>query len=179
MPSRATARGGNDRERKVIVQVSGDLILSRAAAIAHGVGPNDNFASGLALALREQWPAMYKDFRHFCQTTHPKPGGLWTWAGAGGQRIVNLFTQEEAPRHGGHPGKASLDHVNHALRELRKLVEHEGIASIALPRLATGVGALDWKDVQPLIERHLGELPARVIVYSTFHKGMAADEGLG
>jgi len=35
---------------------SGDLLLSAAKAIAHGVAPGDHFDSGLALALRERWP---------------------------------------------------------------------------------------------------------------------------
>lgn len=61
----------------MIQYVSGDILLSGAAAIAHGVAPNDDFKQGLALSLREQWPALYKDFRHYCKTTHPKEGGLW------------------------------------------------------------------------------------------------------
>lgn len=161
----------------MIVHTEGDLLLSSAAAIAHGVAPNDNHASGLALSLREQWPALYKDFRHYCQTSHPKPGGLWAWAGAGGTRIISLFTQNEAHHVGGHPGRASLDHVNHAPRELHKFIEKEELASIALPRLATGVGGLDWKDMSPLIEHHLGPTPARVIVYTLYRKGVKANEG--
>ena len=44
----------------MIYEVSGDILLSEARAIAHGVAPNDNFATGLALSLREHWPALYK-----------------------------------------------------------------------------------------------------------------------
>lgn len=40
----------------MIYEVSGDILLSEARAIAHGVAPNDNFATGLALSLREHWP---------------------------------------------------------------------------------------------------------------------------
>lgn len=160
----------------MIIQTEGDLLLSGAAALAHGVAPNDNFATGLPLSLREMWPAMYRDFRHFCQTRHPKPGGLWAWAGADGRRIVSLFTQNESPHGRGHPGRASVDHVNHALRELRKLIDEEKLASIALPRLATGVGGLQWSDVEPLIQRHLGDLATPVYVYTVFHKGVKGNE---
>ena len=69
-------------------EVSGDILLSRASVIAHGVSPNDAHDQGLALSLRENWPSMYKDFRHYCQTTHPKAGGVWAWAGADGKRVV-------------------------------------------------------------------------------------------
>lgn len=162
----------------MIKEVSGDILLSKAQAIAHGVAPNDNFASGLALSLRERWPSMYKDFRHYCHTRHPEPGELWTWAGADGVRIVNLMTQAAAYGHGAKPGKASVEHVNHALRALHRLIDEEGFSSVALPRLATGVGGLSWDEVAPLLDHHLGGLNIPVIVYTTYHAGVAADEGL-
>ncbi|MBK8816187.1 MAG: macro domain-containing protein [Methylococcaceae bacterium] len=160
----------------MIHQVSGDILLSKAQAIAHGVAPNDPFSSGLAHSLRESWPSMYKDFRHYCQTSHPKSGTLWMWSGAQSTRIINLFTQEAAYGHGEKPGKATLEHVNHSLRELHKLIDTEKFSSVALPRLATGVGGLDWKDVSPLIEKHLGDLTIPIYIYTTFHKDVAANE---
>jgi O-acetyl-ADP-ribose deacetylase (regulator of RNase III) len=160
----------------MIQHVAGDILLSQADAIAHGIAPNDHFDHGLALSLREDWPALYKDFRHYLHTAHPKPGSLWVWAGADGRRVINLFTQEPAPNEHAHPGKATYENVNHCLRELQKWIETENIGSIALPRLATGVGGLDWDKVQLLIENHLGELHVPVILYSTFHKGMKAEE---
>lgn len=160
----------------MIREVSGDILLSGAQAIAHGVAPDDHFASGLALALRERWPAMYKDFRHYCQTHHVEPGGLWTWGGTDGVRIVSLFTQEAAKHEHSHPGKARLDHVSHALRELHRLLLKEKFTSLALPRLATGVGGLDWPAVQALVETHLGRVDIPVFVYRTYHAGVKAAE---
>ncbi len=162
----------------MIQEVTGDILLTKAEAVAHGVAPHDNFANGLALALRERWPGMYKDFKHACQVSEPKPGELWTWGGPGGVRIVNLLTQEPPPTRGGRPGKARVEHVNHCLKALRKTVQEEGFASLALPKLATGVGGLDWKDVKPLIDKHLGDLAIPVIVYSTFRPGVQAEESM-
>ena len=160
----------------MITFVSGDILLSKARVVAHGVAPNDEHASGLAHSLREQWPAMYKDFRHYCKTSHPKAGGLWTWAAADGRQIVALFTQEAAYEPGSRPGRASLTHVNHALHALRDWTIAEKISSLALPRLATGVGGLAWDEVRPSIEKWLGALPIPVSVYSTFHAGQVAQE---
>lgn len=157
----------------MIREVKGDILLSNAAAIAHGVAPDDHFDQGLALALRERWPAMYKDFRHYVHQHKPKEGTLWFWGGAEGARFFNLFTQSEG--HGGHPGPATTENVNHALRELRKAIEHEKITSIALPKLATGVGRLDWNDVKPLIEKHLGDLECDVFIYETFQAGVKGE----
>ena len=47
---------------------------------------------------------------------------------------------------------------------------------MALPRLATGVGGLDWADVRPLIDKHLGSLGIPVYVYATFQPGVTAKE---
>lgn len=167
----------------MIKEVGGDILLSQAAVIAHGVAPADHFDTGLALALRERFPAMAKDFRHYCQQSHPKPGEVWIWAGAddarGMVRIANLLTQEPAPgHHGGRPGRANLENVGHALRALGKEAARQSFASIALPRLATGVGGLDWNAVKPLVERHLGGLGIPVIVYTEYRRGHAAAEGL-
>lgn len=162
----------------MIRYVSGDLLKSNAKAIAHGVAPNDPFSQGLAKLLHEYLPAMYKDFRHYCHTRHPSPGELWAWGGIGGIRLVALFTQEPGSGHGSTPGKATAAHVNRALKALAKLCRTEGWTSIALPRLATGVGGLDWSEVKPLIEHQLGDLGIAVIVYETYVPDQAADEGL-
>ena len=137
----------------MIRYASGDLLLSGAKAIAHGVAPNDPFNQGLAHALRERLPAMYKDFRHYCHTQHPKAGELWVWGGVDGLRVACLFTQEAAGAHGSNPGNATLGNVNHALKALAAECRREQWPSLALPRLATGVGGLEWAQVKPLVDR--------------------------
>lgn len=159
----------------MITKVRGDILLSDAQAIAHGVAPHDHFNQGLALALRERHPAMAKDFRHYCHQQNPKAGHAWLWAGPE-RVIINLMTQEPAPDNKAHPGKATTHNINRALEELRGIIEKEGISSLALPRLATGVGGLEWSDVEPLIESHLGDLEIPVIVYETYDKDKKAAE---
>lgn len=163
-----------------IYEVEGDILLSGAAAIAHGVAPNDHFDSGLALALRERFPSLAKDFRHYCRVDNPQAGGLWVWGGVAEDgaavHIVNLLTQDAAENAIGRPGRASTENVGHALKALARLVAAEGIASLALPRLATGVGGLEWAQVKPLIERHLSEIDIPVYVYAVYHKGQKANE---
>jgi O-acetyl-ADP-ribose deacetylase (regulator of RNase III) len=162
----------------MIKEVSGDILLTKAEATAHGIAPMDDFKQGLALSIRERWPSLYKDFRHYCQTQNPDAGTLWTWSGAEQTRIVNLLTQEAPKNKSDHAGKATTKYVNHALKELRKEINKEGFKSIALPKLATGVGGLSWNEVKPLIEQHLGDLDIPVIIYTEYHKDQAADEGL-
>jgi O-acetyl-ADP-ribose deacetylase (regulator of RNase III) len=160
----------------MIHEVQGDILLSRAQLIVHGVAPNDHFEQGLALSLREKFPAMYQDFRHNYHVSHPECGEVALWAGEG-VHIAHLFTQDKAPdRAGGHAGKAHITHVHKALRNLRKLIEKDGITSVAMPRLAAGVGGLDWDAVRAEIQQQLGSLGCNVFVYSTYVKGKAAEE---
>lgn len=130
----------------------------------------------MALALREAWPQMAKDFRHFAHATHPKPGEIWVWGTADGRRVINLLTQEGDHGHGAKPGRATLAHVNHTLRRLRHELEKGEIKSIALPRLATGVGGLEWTEVRGLIDQHLGDLKVPVYLYTTYQKDKVAQE---
>src|SRR4051812_40325646 len=94
-------------------EVTGDILVSKAGAIAHGIAEHDDFKQGLALALRESGRDV-KDFRHFCQTYSPKPGSLWSWKGAGSAVLINLFTQEPPDDKQGRPGKATIPDVDHS-----------------------------------------------------------------
>lgn len=161
----------------MIRTVTGDILLSDAQAIAHGVAPGDHFNQGLALSLRARFPAMAKDFRHYCHQQNPKAGGAWLWAGPE-RVIINLMTQDPAPDENAHPGKASAHNISHALKDLRKIIEAENLSSIALPKLATGVGGMDWAEVKSLIEQHLGDLAIPVIVYETYEQDKKAAENL-
>jgi len=160
----------------MIHEIEGDILLSGATAIAHGLAANDPMNQGLAQSLHNNYPAMHKDFHHWCHQQHPKPGSAWIWSGAGGARIINLITQEGGYDHGTRPGKASISNVNHVLRELKKLISKEQLTSVALPRLATGVGGLEWSDVQPLIHKHLADVAADIYVYKKYIPGKKATE---
>ena len=160
----------------MIKYISGDILLSEAEAMAHGVSPNDDFKQGLALSLREMWPAMYKDFRHYCKTTSPSEGELWTWKGPGGPFIFNLFTQAAPRSQGTPPGRASETNVSHSLKNLVKTLEKENIKKLAITKVATGVGGLNWNDVKPIIEKYFSDSDIQVYVYEDFKKDVKAVE---
>ncbi len=160
----------------MIHEVSGDILLTKAQVIAHGIAANDPMNQGLALSLHEAFPSMHKDYHHWCNTQHPKSGEAWMWGGSGDTRIVNLITQEGGYLHGSKPGKATTKLVKNALKSLAKMIKKEKFTSVALPRLATGVGGLNWEEVQPIIEQRLGGLDIPVYIYVEYHKGQTAQE---
>ncbi len=143
----------------MIYEVAGDLMLTKAQAVAHGVSPNDHFTEGLALALRENWPAMAKDFRHYAHQAHPNARRDLGVGGTGGHRVICLLTQDGDHHHGSKPGRASVSNVRSLSEAASTRTVTGQYKSLAMPKLATGVGGLDWADVKPLIEHHLGDLP--------------------
>lgn len=162
----------------MIREVSGDLLLSKADVIAHCVAPADDCATGLAQTLREEFPNMYTAFREHCKALHPMPGDAWTWSGTGKNgplKIVCLFTQQQALGRGDKPGPATLEAVSHALTNLRKALKKVKAKSLALPKIATGAGGLNWADVKPVLEKELAEVTIPVTVYTTYKKGVPAE----
>ena len=160
----------------MIYQVSGDILLSQANVIGHGIAANDPMSQGLALSLHQKYPSMHKDFHHWCHVSHPKPGAAWVWGGPDNVRVVCMITQKGGYGQGARPGKASLKSVRKSLKALAKIIKKEKFKSVALPKLATGVGGLDWDDVLPLIEDKLGGLDIPVYLYTDYHADKKAKE---
>ncbi len=152
----------------MIYEVEGDILLTRAQIVAHGVCANDPMNQGLAKTLHENFPVMHKEFHHWCHQHHPKPGEVWLWAGLPRPKIAHLIIKEGGYSHHPEPVKTSTTHIKHALHALKKLALKENFTSIALPRLGTGLGGIEWELILPIIHQELGSLAIPVYVYSAY-----------
>jgi hypothetical protein len=56
--------------------------------------------------------------------------------------------------------------IQSGLVDLVRVLKDRSISSIALPPLGCGNGGLDWRDVRPLIEQALGDLPIDVCLFA-------------
>lgn len=157
----------------MIKEVYGNILLSQAGAIVQGIANNEDFSQGLASSVKEKWPGIEDDFKQCCCNSKLQPGDLWAWKNADGTDVINLITRG-APNN--TSGTSSLDNLDHSLARLGVLVEERGIKSLAVPKIGTDVGGLDWRDVKPLIEKHLGKLKIPVYLYTIYSKNMAAVE---
>ncbi len=162
----------------MIHEVAGDILLSGAQALAHGVAPDDSFTCGLALAVRRRWPPLYAAFLTHCRDHRPRPGDLWSWTSAEGRTIVSLFTQDPRRPHGNRPGRSSLRYLARCLASLRDYAEAQQFKSLALPRIATGAGGLDWELARPVLDEQLGSLAIPVILYDVYRPEVRAPEPL-
>ncbi len=160
----------------MIYEVEGDMMLTRAQVIAHGVAVNDPMIRGLARKLHERFPAMVTDYSEWCQEQNPEPGKIWLWGDADKIRIVNLITQEGGGDGMGRPGRESKIAIHRALRALTKLAIDEKFTSIAMPKLGAGFGGVDWLEVRGMMDSQLDELLFPIFVYVTELDGQVASE---
>lgn len=144
----------------------GNIVFSKSDAIVQGIAPDEDFTQGVALAVSQKHPGIVEDFEQYRAANEPAPGDVWAWRNGAGPRVVSLFVREAAAD---HRGKARLEWIDAALARLRELIEREHLRSVALPRLGTGAGDLDWREVKPLIQKHLGDLTTRVYLYTIFN----------
>ena len=153
----------------MIKEVYGNILWSKSDAIVQGIAPNEDFSRGLAASIKEEWPAIVSDFDDCCCQGAMTLGDIWAWDNQHGLDVVNLVIHGEA-------NQASVASVDKALSALADLVAQRGIKSLAVPKIGTDVGGLDWREVKPLIEKHLGQLNIPIYLYTIFHKAIAAVE---
>lgn len=160
----------------MIYEVEGDILMSRADVIAHGVSVNDPMTSGLARKLQEKFPSMREQFIEWCEETDPQPGDIWLWEGNGKTRVLNLIVGEAADPELGRASRPDKIAVHRTFRAVNKLLVDERIGSIALPKIGSGAGGIDWLEVRGMMHSQLGELLIPLFVYVTALDGMLASE---
>ena len=149
--------------------VGGDLFVNRfhAEALAHGCNCAGSMNAGVAVGFRERYPAMFEEYRRRCRARPAEfgLGDVFFWREDGKPAVFNLGTQAR-------PGfGATYAAVETALRATRARADAEGVASVAMPRVAAGYGGLSWKKVRALVEAVFADWPGEVYVYEEFKPG--------
>jgi len=142
----------------MIYEVEGDVLMS------------------LARKLQEKFPSMRDQFIEWCEETNPEPGDIWLWGGNTKTRVLNLIVGEAAEPELGRSSRPNKIAVHRALRAVNKLVIDERFKSIAIPRIGSGVGGIDWLEVRGMMASQLGELIIPLFVDVTALDGMLARE---
>jgi len=132
-----------------LVYRTGDLFSSTCPALGHGVNTLGRMGAGIAVEFRRRWPAMYDAYVEACRSGRLRPGGIFVYQ-APDRLIVNMATQRGIGR-----GSARLEWV----REAARLAGQLELESLALPRIAAGLGGLAWEDVADVLEAELALVP--------------------
>lgn len=145
--------------------VSGDILQTKAAYIAHGVATDsqEGPGTGLAFKISSKWPDAQKHFKQFARSQNFQGGDIFTVAATRIRPgIIYVATQPDMYH-------ASLSFLNRGLRKLARYCVKHQIDSVSLPRIGAGLGKLDWEEeVKPLLVKHLGELETNFFIYEDF-----------
>jgi len=153
-------RGWSRCVPKMIEYYSGSLFDSTADALAHGCNTIGKMGAGIAREFKERYPEMYRDYVQRCREKTFLPGQGYLFRNPEKPHIINLATQAES--------LARIEYVDSAFAWLRNSYRELEIRSVAMPRIASGLGALDWEEVHTLLRRHLGSSDLLIQVWK-FH----------
>lgn len=142
----------------MITFLKGDIFKSPAQVIVNTVNTVGVMGKGVALEFKKRFPEMFKSYQKVCENKELDIGKLMIWKSS--EKWVLLFPTK---KHWRNPSK--LEYIEAGLKKFKQTWDKMGIESIAFPRLGCGNGALNWKDVKPLMEKYLQKLPINVYIY--------------
>lgn len=133
----------------------GDLLATDSEAIVNTVNCVGIMGRGIALQMKNAYPANFKAYEVACKRGEIEPGRMFVvpTGELGNPRYIINFPTKRHWR-----GRSRLADIEAGLTALVQEVRRLGIRSIALPPLGCGLGGLDWADVRPRIEQALATL---------------------
>jgi len=138
-----------------VITIKHDSIFdSTAAVLVCPVNCVGVMGKGLALEFKRRFPTECDDYFRECAQQR-------LYAGMINVSPPIMFAATKG--HWRHPSKAEW--VDVILRQIGECAERGYFTSIAIPQLGCGCGGLDWADVWPLYEKHLGGLDCDVEVW--------------
>lgn len=140
----------------MITYSQGNILESEAEALVNTVNCVGVMGRGVALQFKEAYPENAVYYTKACERGGVKPGRMLVFDMERlfpPRYIVNFPTK----RH--WRANSRIEDIEAGLADLVRVVNEIGIRSIAIPPLGSGLGRLDWGQVQPLIEQAAAQLP--------------------
>lgn len=130
-------------------------------ALAHGCNCAGAMGKGIAVEFRRRFPEMYEEYRSLCHARRFNLGDVFTWSSED-LVVFNLATQKTW-RTG-----ASLDAVRRSLEAMARIAEERGLRRVGLPRIAAGLGGLDWSEVRAELIAVAAGTPVMLVVFEEY-----------
>lgn len=147
----------------MIELIEGDILKADVEAIVNTVNCVGVMGRGIALQFKKAWPDNFKAYAAACGNQQVQPGRMFVFETgqlANPRYIINFPTK----RH--WRGASRMEDIEVGLLDLVSTIREQGIQSIAIPPLGSGLGGLDWQQVKPRIEQAMSVLPdVRVLIY--------------
>jgi O-acetyl-ADP-ribose deacetylase (regulator of RNase III) len=143
--------------------VKGDFFKFDADVRINTVNCVGVMGAGVALAFKNKYPAMFKEYLKDCKAGVIKPGLPSVW------KNDDMFTKEieiiNFPTKDHWRKPSEYEYVENGLKWLSEYLQQKSYSTITLPALGCGHGGLDWGSVKHLIENHLGDSKHKILVF--------------
>ena len=134
-----------------IIHVKCDILEIDCQVICHQVNCMGAMRSGVAKAIREKWPAVYKTYLLGLKLKSETLGTISVADVDRNKHVVNMYSQYEY----GYDGKryTSYDSFCSCLEEIKALAIYNDIKSIAFPyNIGCCRGGANWNVIYAMIE---------------------------
>ncbi len=165
------------RITRTLSLAEGDMFFSTLQTLTVSVNTVGIMGKGLASRAKYQFPDVYVRYQDECRRKSLAMGKpfLYKREASFDEELVDEPRSISTPngvkwfllfatkRH--WRDDSDLEGIEEGLRWVVSHYEGEGIKSLALPALGCGLGNLAWKDVGPVMCRHLAHLRSPVVIY--------------
>lgn len=140
--------------------VQGDIFDVPADIRVNTVNCIGVMGAGVALAFKQRYPEMFRDYRDDCKNGQVRPGTMHVWKSLSGDWVINFPTKRD------WRDPSRYEDIDAGLDDLRSYLDRVGPVTVALPALGCGNGGLDWKRVSGMIREKLDGVNAHVFVFA-------------
>ncbi|WP_316177895.1 MULTISPECIES: macro domain-containing protein [unclassified Bradyrhizobium] len=142
---------------------TGDMLRADVEALVNAVNCVGIMGRGIALQFKNAFPENFKAYQAACARKEVQPGRMLVHeirTLTNPKFIINFPTK----RH--WKGKSQMEDIESGMKALVNDISARRIHSIAIPALGSGLGGLNWADVQPRIVAALDKLDdVSVLIY--------------
>lgn len=140
--------------------VQGDMFESPVDILVNTVNCVGVMGAGVALAFKQRYPEMFREYKRLCEHNNIVPGKMHVWHPLGSEWVINFPTK----RH--WKDQSRYDDIEAGLDDLHSYLRSLGPVTVAMPALGCGHGGLDWARVSTMIRSRLQDLEARIFVFA-------------
>lgn len=144
----------------MVTTITGDMFSSKAQTLVNTVNCVGIMGKGVALAFKERFPDMFKDYVRLCERKAVRLGEPYLYKRLTGPWILNFPTKDH------WRSVSNLADIVKGLEFLEHHYREWGITSLAVPPLGCGQGGLEWRVVGPTLYRYFSRLDIPVELYA-------------
>lgn len=145
--------------KHMLVYLYSSLFESPAQTLVNTVNTEGVMGKGIAKRFKEEYPAMFREYKKLCDSHELVVGRLHLWKGEANW-ILNFPTKTTWRK------PSSLEYLESGLQTFNSSYKDLGITSVGFPPLGCGNGELEWHEVKPLMEAFLENLTIPVYIHN-------------